>query len=128
MTSGSRGRTAGQRPEEPPPRAPGVTVSLPSLLDPVTGGVRELAVRGDCLREVFADLLEREPRLRPHLFNEAGELRRHVLCFHNGTNTRWLGGPSREESGSLPGDRSDGWETPVAEGDTILFMQAVSGG
>ena len=110
---------------------PSVTVSLPSLLEPVTGGVRELTVSGRSLREVFGDMLEREPRLRPHLFNEAGELRRHVLCFHNGTNTRWLAGVgSRERAGRTgsPGGRADGWDTPVAEGDTILFMQAVSGG
>ncbi|MDE2877124.1 MAG: hypothetical protein OXU69_15100 [Gemmatimonadota bacterium] len=106
---------------------PTVTVSLPSLLEPVTGGVRELAVRGDSLREVFADLMEREPRLRPHLFNEAGALRRHVLCFHNGTNTRWLGGPPAGGDDS-PGGHADGWDTLVAEGDTVLFMQAVSGG
>ncbi len=89
-----------------------VTVTLPSLLDVATGGVRELTARGTTLADVFADLLQREPRLRPHLFNEAGELRRHVLCFVNGTSTRWLGG----------------WEVPVSDGDTVLFMQAVSGG
>lgn len=109
---------------EPPPT---VTVLLPSLLEPVTGGVRELTVSGGSLREVFADLIEREPRLRPHLFNEAGGLRRHVLCFHNGTNTRWLAGPS-PEGADPPPERTDGWDTPVGEGDTILFMQAVSGG
>ena len=89
-----------------------VTVRLPSLLEPVTGGVRELTASGDSLREVLDDLVAREPRLKPHLFNEAGEFRRHVLCFHNGTNTRWL----------------DGWDVPMSDGDTILFMQAVSGG
>ena len=97
---------------EPTGLTPQVAVSLPSLLDPVTGGVRELTASGVTLREVFADLLEREPRLKPHLFNEAGELRRHVLCFHNGTNTRWM----------------EGWDGAVADGDTVLFMQAVSGG
>lgn len=104
-----------------------VTVLLPSLLEPVTGGVRELTASGGSLREVFADLIEREPRLRPHLFNEAGDLRRHVLCFHNGTNTRWLGGPAAGDADS-PGGRTDGWDTPVGEGDTVVFMQAVSGG
>lgn len=107
---------------------PSVTVSLPSLLEPVTGGVREMMASGGSLREVFEDLLGREPRLRPHLFNEAGEFRRHVLCFHNGANTRWLGGSSGEENSDSPEGRLDGWDTPVAEGDTILFMQAVSGG
>ena len=91
---------------------PRVTVTLPSLLEPATGGVREMVASGASLREVFADLVDREPRLKPHLFNEAGELRRHVLCFHNGTNTRWLDGRDRQ----------------VADGDTVLFMQAVSGG
>ena len=105
-----------------------VTVSLPSLLEPVTGGVRELTVCGGSLREVFEDLIEREPRLKPHLFNEAGELRRHVLCFHNGTNTRWLGGAADGPTADSRGDGRDGWDTPVAEGDTVLFMQAVSGG
>lgn len=107
---------------------PSVTVSLPSLLEPVTGGVRELTASGGSLGEVFADLVEREPRLRPHLFNETGELRRHVLCFHNGTNTRWLDGAANEESADSGGGGGGGWDTPVAEGDTILFMQAVSGG
>lgn len=107
---------------------PAVTISLPSLLEPVTGGVRELTASGGSLREVFADLVEREPRLRPHLFNETGGLRRHVLCFHNGTNTRWLGGPAGEENADSGGGGGAGWDTPVAEGDTILFMQAVSGG
>ncbi len=118
-----------------PSRAPGtgigkpsVTVSLPSLLEPVTGGVRELTVRGGSLREVFDDLVEREPRLKPHLFNEAGDFRRHVLCFHNGRNTRWVGRPAAGGTDEGEGHRRDGWETPVAEGDTVLFMQAVSGG
>ncbi len=89
-----------------------VTVSLPSILEPATGGVRELSASGETLRDVFADLVEREPRLKPHLFDESGDLRRHVLCFHNGTNTRWM----------------DGWDGPVSDGDVVLFMQAVSGG
>lgn len=89
-----------------------VTIALPALLEPVTGGVRELSASGGTLREVFGDLVGREPRLKPHLFDESGGLREHVLCFHNGVNTRWM----------------DGWDGPVAEGDTVLFMQAVSGG
>lgn len=89
-----------------------VTVTLPSLLDPVMGGVREVEARGDTLSQVLEDLLDREPRLRPHLFQESGELRQHVLCFFNGTNSRWL----------------EGQDPPVREGDTVLFMQAVTGG
>lgn len=89
-----------------------VKVSLPSLLESATGGARELSASGETLREVFEDLLAREPRLKPHLFDESGDLRPHVLCFHNGANTRWL----------------DGRDQAVKDGDRVLFMQAVTGG
>ncbi len=89
-----------------------VKVLLPALLDPATGGAREMIAAGSSLGDVFADLLRREPRLKTHLFDEEGDLRPHVLCFLNGTNTRWL----------------DGWDDPVEDGDVVLFMQAVSGG
>ncbi len=88
------------------------TVTLPSLLEHATGGKREVRVRGRTLEEAVQDLLLREPGLEPHLFNEDGALRRHVLCFHNGVNTRWGGA----QGGAL------------SAGDAILFMQAVSGG
>lgn len=89
-----------------------VHVALPSLLGSVAGGAREMSASGETLREVFADLLAQEPRLKPHLFDESGDLRPHVLCFHNGTNTRWL----------------DGRDPAVKDGDRVLFMQAVTGG
>ena len=41
---------------------PSVTVHLPSLLEPVTGGVRELTASGHSLQEVLDDLIAREPR------------------------------------------------------------------
>lgn len=89
-----------------------VVVHLPSLLDAVTGGVREMGAEGETLSQVWADLLDRSPVLKPHLFQEDGELREHVLCFLNGTNTRWL----------------QGEDPPVRDGDSVLFMQAVTGG
>ncbi|MDH3223235.1 MAG: MoaD/ThiS family protein [Gemmatimonadota bacterium] len=89
-----------------------VTVSLPSLLDAVTGGAREVTAEGDRLTGVIDDLLDRMPALRPHLYQENGALREHVLCFVNGTNTRWLEGEDPE----------------VRDGDSVLFMQAVTGG
>ncbi len=89
-----------------------VTVELPSLLGPIVGGERSVAVEAACLSGALEDLVMRRPALRVHLFDESGNLRQHVLCFHNGTNTRWL------RSG----------EAPLSEGDTITIIQAVSGG
>ncbi len=47
-----------------------------------------------------------------HLFDETGDFRQHVLCFHNRTNTRWL-----PPAG-----------VALEAGDTITILQAVSGG
>jgi molybdopterin synthase sulfur carrier subunit len=89
-----------------------VTVELPSVLAPVVGGTASIAVDGTTLAEALASLVERHPALTVHLFDETGRFRRHVLCFHNETNTRWL----------------ESLEVPVADGDTITILQAVSGG
>ena len=89
-----------------------VTVELPSVLDAVTGGRRTLELEAETLDGVLDELVRELPVLGTHLFDESGAFRQHVLCFHNKTNTRWL------ESRAVP----------LAEGDTILIMQAVSGG
>ena len=89
-----------------------VTVELPSALDVVTGGVRTLAVEGETLAAALDDLSRKLPQLAVHLYDESGEFRQHVLCFHNEKNTRWF----------------DGAGVRLAEGDTIRFLQAVSGG
>ncbi len=91
---------------------PEVTVELPSLLDHVVNGSRSIAVEADSLRGAIEALVERHPALAVHLFDETGDFRQHVLCFHNQTNTRWMA--------SI--------DVPVSEGDTITIIQAVSGG
>ena len=91
---------------------PRVTVHLPRLLGPVVGGADTVAVEGDTVTEALAALVDRHPALQVHLFDETGGFRRHVLCFHNKANTRWL----------------ESLDVPVADGDTITILQAVSGG
>ena len=90
---------------------PRVEVQLPSLLA-VVDQDRTCTVEADTLRGALAAIAECHPRLGLHLFDESGGLRPHVLCFHNGRNTRWL----------------DDLEVPLDDGDRLLFMQAVSGG
>ena len=89
-----------------------VTIELPSLLGHAVDGGRSLDVEARTLRGALETLFGRHPRLRGHLFDESGAFRQHVLCFHNQTNTRWL----------------ESLDVPVAEGDTITILQAVSGG
>ena len=89
-----------------------VTIELPSLLAPMVGGRRTVDLEASTLRGALEALIAAYPGLSTHLFDERGDLRPHVLCFHNETNSRWL----------------DSADAPVASGDTIRVMQAVSGG
>ncbi len=89
-----------------------VTIQLPSLLGHLVNGSQEVRVEAETLRAALDALVERIPAVGAHLFDETGEFREHVLCFHNGANTRWL----------------DSIDVPVADGDTVIILQAVSGG
>jgi molybdopterin converting factor small subunit len=89
-----------------------VIVELPSVLAPLVAGQRTVSVEAQDLREALDALFARHPILRGQLFDEQGRWRPHVLCFLNQTNHRWL---------AL--DR-----VPLASGDRIVILQAVSGG
>ncbi len=89
-----------------------VTVELPTLLSAIVNGERRVAVDAGTLAGALSALTKRYPALEVHLFDEAGGLREHVLCFHNGTNSRWL----------------DSLDVGLEDGDTVTILQAVSGG
>ena len=88
-----------------------MTVTLPRLLEPAVGPVRRVELEADSVGEGIDRLLERHPNLRVHLFDEAGVLREHVLCFVGGQPTRL-------------GNRG----IPITEPTEVTFLQAVSGG
>lgn len=89
-----------------------VTLELPSLLQALFDGRRSLPLEADTLAGAFAAIAEVHPKLAQLLFDERGRFRQHVSCFHNEVNTRWLQDLDR----------------PLADGDRITVMQAVSGG
>ena len=89
-----------------------VVFELPSVLDPVTGGERELAVEAATIDGALQALFRARPALRAHLFDESGDFRQHVLCLWNGRSTRWL----------------ESRDVAVADGDRLRILQAVSGG
>ena len=91
---------------------PRVTVELPGMLSGLTAVPRSVPVEADRLDGALRALVARHPVLEVHLFDETASLRPHVLCFHNETNTRWL----------------DSMAVPLADGDTVTILQAVSGG
>ncbi|MCH8804597.1 MAG: MoaD/ThiS family protein [Planctomycetes bacterium] len=87
-------------------------VQLPSLLASMVEEGSVFSMQAETLAEAFRSISENHPKLALHLFDESGGLRRHVLCFHNDANTRWL----------------ETLDVPIRSGDSLLFMQAVSGG
>jgi molybdopterin synthase sulfur carrier subunit len=89
-----------------------VTIKLPSVLAQVVGGERTFGVRGSSLGEALDDLVRQRPTLGVHLFDEAGQMRRHILCFCNDSYTRG----------------ASALAMPVSSGDTITILNSVSGG
>lgn len=89
-----------------------VTVELPSMLCRILGSDPRIPLEAASVRGALEALFDRLPAARVHLFDESGGLRQHVLCFHNAVNTRWL----------------ESLEVPLADGDTVTIVQAVSGG
>ncbi len=89
-----------------------LTVRLPAVLSQLVGGERSVAVRGATLQEALDDLVRQRPSLGLHLFDEAGVMRRHILCFCNQVYTRGV----------------EGLEVPVHSGDEITILNSVSGG
>ncbi len=86
-----------------------VDVTIPRMLADLVGGQRRFTVDGDTVDGALAALVERHPELAVHLFDETGAMRQHVTCFHNGVTV--AGGP-----------------VPIADGDAVVILQAVSGG
>ena len=97
---------------DPAPRAATITVSVPTPLRDCCAGAAELAFPAANLRAVLAELERRYPKLHRSICDETGALRRHINLFVNIHHMR---------------DR-DGLATPLAAGDLVTIMTAVSGG
>lgn len=90
-----------------------VTLHLPGILRAYSGGRSQLSLEAANVRALL-DVIERElPQLYPNLCEETGAVRRHLNVFVNADNTR---------------DLALGLDTPLAPGDVVTFLPAVSGG
>jgi molybdopterin synthase sulfur carrier subunit len=88
-----------------------VSVSVPTILRPVTKGEKTVSAEGATLAEVITDLDSRYSGLGDRLVKN-GALHRFVNVYVNDEDVRFTGG----------------LETTVAEGDEVTILPAVAGG
>ena len=88
------------------------TIHLPAALSGHAAGRRRVEVAGTTVGKVLAALAQVHPGVGQRVLDDRGVLRRHVNVFINGESIRYL----------------DGSETPVADGDEVWILPAVSGG
>jgi molybdopterin converting factor small subunit len=88
------------------------TLRIPTPLRTYTSGKSEVNVTGVKISEALGDLTTQYPAIKPHLFNEAGELRPFVNLFVGENNIKDL----------------QGVETPIKEGDKIILIPSIAGG
>jgi sulfur-carrier protein len=79
-------------------------IRIPPTLRPETGGEREVVVEGETVRDLLDDLTSRFPGLQGQL--------EYANVYVGGEDIR-----TRE-----------GYETPVAQSDTIILLPAMAGG
>jgi sulfur-carrier protein len=89
-----------------------ITVQIPTALRRHTSGVGKLNCSAANLGELFSVLDEKFPELKPHLRDEAGQVRRFLNVYVNEEDIRFLGGPSYA----------------FQDGDEVLLVPSIAGG
>jgi molybdopterin converting factor small subunit len=85
---------------------------IPTPLRAYTNGQSEVNVSGSNISDALADLTTQYPALKPHLFNEGGDLRPFVNLFVGENNIKDL----------------QGVDTPIKEGEKIMLIPSIAGG
>ena len=85
---------------------------IPTPLRTYTDGKSEVNVSGSNISDVLTDLTTQYPALKPHLFNEGGELRPFVNLFVGENNIKDL----------------QGVNTPIKDSEKIMLIPSIAGG
>jgi molybdopterin converting factor small subunit len=89
-----------------------VTVRVPTILRPLTGGAAEVSAEGSTLAEVLDALEADHTGIRARVLDEDGKLRRFVNVYVNDDDVRF----------------ADGLQTATPDGASISIIPAVAGG
>ena len=85
---------------------------IPTPLRAYTNGKSDITVNGSNISEALADLTTQYPTIKPHLFNEGGDLRPFVNLFVGENNIKDL----------------QGVNTPIKDGEKIMLIPSIAGG
>jgi molybdopterin converting factor small subunit len=85
---------------------------IPTPLRAYTSGRSEVNVSGANISDALVDLTRQYPALKPHLFNEGGDLRPFVNLFVGENNIKDL----------------QGVNTPIRDGEKIMLIPSIAGG
>ncbi len=88
-----------------------VTVSIPTILRPHTGGEKRVTAEGATLAEVISNLESNYAGISERLI-DAGKLHRFVNIYVNDEDVRFSGG----------------LDTQISDGDSVTILPAVAGG
>lgn len=91
---------------------PTITLYVPGPLRVYCAGASELSISADTVRAALEDLERSQFALYRNVCDETGRVRRHLNVFVNADNVRDLAGI----------------DTPLAPGDVLTILPAVSGG
>jgi molybdopterin converting factor small subunit len=89
-----------------------VTVRVPTILRPLTGGAAEVSVEGATLADVLEALEADHTGIRARVLDEDGRLRRFVNVYVNDDDVRF----------------ADGLATATPDGSSVSIIPAVAGG
>lgn len=94
------------------PAAASITVRVPMPLRATCGGASELPLSAPTVRAALQELERSHPALHRSVCDETGAVRRHINVFVNTSHVRDRGG----------------LDAPLAPGDVVIILPAVSGG
>ncbi|MGH9502907.1 MAG: MoaD/ThiS family protein [Terriglobales bacterium] len=89
-----------------------ITVQIPTALRRLTAGNARVTCTAANLGELFTALDQQFPDLKPHLRDEAGEIRRFLNVYVNEEDIRFLGGN----------------QYAFQDGDEVLLVPSIAGG
>jgi len=89
-----------------------ITVQIPTALRRHTSGTAKFECSVKSLDELFSALDQQFPDLKPHLRDDAGQIRRFLNVYVNEEDIRFLGGTSYA----------------FKDGDEVLLVPSIAGG